>query len=157
MADRNGQRSNDTAALTRDLHNPSQTAASDHLLDTDIELDPLRTGSGSPPVDMASSNDAVFVSDVDVERDIREREGRGGNGSTTNAKLRSVSPTPLMGEEAPLLSDAGSSYNGRESTDNPGKNGDVEWHGHAELRGLPWWKKPSVGTFHQTWDDTSDP
>jgi hypothetical protein len=149
MSDRNTQRSDDSAALTRNLHNLSPTANPHHLHDTDIELDPLRNGSNPPPhINMSSSTDAVFVSDVDIEQDLKEREGRVGNGST--GQLQSVSPTPEVDEEAPLLSDTGSSYGGRESLDNHGKNREPEWHGHAELRGLPWRKRPSVCNFSQT-------
>ncbi|KAF2678100.1 tetracycline-efflux transporter-like protein [Lentithecium fluviatile CBS 122367] len=91
---------------------------------------------------MASSNDAIFAEEVEIDQEVRERERRGGNGS--KSKLRTVSPTPEIDEEAPLLSDAGSSYDGRESVDSRGKRREPEWFGHAELRGLPWWKKPSI-------------
>jgi hypothetical protein len=96
---------------------------------------------------MADSNAGMLAQEVDIEREIRDRQRNGRNGST--AKLHSVSPTPEVDEEAPLLSDAGSSYNGRDSADGRGKDIEPEWFGYAELRGLPWWKKPSVYTPHR--------
>jgi len=93
---------------------------------------------------MADSNDSVFAQDVDIDQEQRERQRRPQNGPAS--RLRSVSPNPVSDEEAPLLSDPGSSYDGRGSTDGPIENSEPEWFGYAELRGLPWWKKPSVCT-----------
>jgi hypothetical protein len=145
MSDRGEQGSNDLASLTRHSQYQSHTAAPRQLLEPepDIELDQLRQRSPPPTyAAMADSNDAVIAQDAGIEHERRERQRNGFNG----ARLKSVSPTPEMDEEAPLLSDAGSSYNGRDSADGRGHHNEPEWFGHAELRGLPWWKKPSVRT-----------
>lgn len=147
MSDRGEQSSDDPASLIRTSQHQSHTAAPRHNLEPDIELDKLRQRSASPSyIAMVDSNDAAFAQDVDIEQEIRERQRNGRNGST--ARLQRVAPTPVEAdEEAPLLSDAGSSYSGRDSADGRGKNSEQEWFGYAELRGLPWWKKPSVRTI----------
>lgn len=101
---------------------------------------------------MASSNDSAFVEDVDIEREMRARlhtrtnssSSKHGHAHAPSKKSSASSPVPEADEEAPLLSDAGSSYSGRGSVDSRDGNEEPEWFGYAELRGLPWWKKPSV-------------
>jgi hypothetical protein len=79
---------------------------------------------------MASNTDAAFVEDVEVEQELRVRT----NGFKRSSKSGARSPGfDNDNEDAPLLGSL---------RDN---SGEEEWAGDADFRGLPWWKRPSVG------------
>lgn len=89
--------------------------------------------------DMASSTDAAFVEDVDMDRELRARAG----GSSKSHKSGATSPGPDSdNEDAPLLNITRDGYgsSGGDSDDNE----EEQWNGDADFRGLPWWKRPSV-------------
>jgi hypothetical protein len=89
---------------------------------------------------MASTTDAAFVEDVEVEQEFRARVRNLKKPSKSGA----TSPGPDSdNEDAPLL---GSSSNTNGGTNGAGNNdGEEDWAGDADFRGLPWWKRPSVG------------
>jgi hypothetical protein len=95
--------------------------------------------------EMASS-EAAFVEDLDVEQEIRSRSN-GFKKSNLPTHIQNKSGTSSEGldsdnEDAPLLSPSRNDYG---STDGDGSNYEEEWAGAADFRGLPWWKRPSVG------------
>jgi hypothetical protein len=95
---------------------------------------------------MASSTDAAFVEDADVDQELRSRNvtSRG-----TNVPLylpnKSGATSPAIdsdNEDAPLLSPSRVDYGSTDSeADDPEEE---EWPGEADFRHLPWWKRPSV-------------
>jgi hypothetical protein len=89
---------------------------------------------------MASTTDAAFVEDIEVEQEFRARI----RNLTKPSKSGARSPGPDSDDEdAPLL---GSSRNNNGHANDDGTdNGEEEWVGDADFRGLPWWKRPSVG------------
>lgn len=91
---------------------------------------------------MATTTDAVFAEDVDIEREIQVR----ARGSRRSPKSGAASPGPDSDndhEDAPLLNGAADDY-GSNHGDGDAAEEDA-WAGDADFRGLPWWKRPSVG------------
>jgi hypothetical protein len=98
-----------------------------------------------------SNNDEVFAGDADIDEQFRSR-------TTSSYKPRYVrSRSHKSGhsshaldrndEEEPLLETGAGAGAGTSSRGRAGSNGEgepEEWFGTAELKGLPWWKKPSV-------------
>ncbi|KAJ4298130.1 hypothetical protein N0V90_006029 [Kalmusia sp. IMI 367209] len=101
---------------------------------------------------MTSSNEDLFVEDADLDREFEERSRARASASSSKVhlvrdrpnKIDGDSRAPDVNEEAPLLAGHRSSYNSTESTDENGEDSEPEWFGYAELRGLPWWKTPSI-------------
>ncbi|KNG48296.1 tetracycline-efflux transporter [Stemphylium lycopersici] len=88
---------------------------------------------------MASSTDAAFVEDADVDRELRAR----ARGASKSHKSGATSPGPDSDtEDAPLLNTSRDGYgsSGGDSDDNE----EGQWDGDADFRGLPWWKRPSI-------------
>lgn len=102
---------------------------------------------------MSSSNDAAFLEEEEIARDFRARlrarqEAARANRSSRirgqSNKSGRAANVKDVGEESPLL---GRSRDNSSSSRGTGESDDeAEWFGYAELRGLPWWKKPSVCT-----------
>ncbi|KAL6705492.1 hypothetical protein ACN47E_006757 [Coniothyrium glycines] len=98
---------------------------------------------------MASTTDAAFAEDVDVDQELRSRNAsqRGTNVPLYMPnKSGATSPSAESeDEDAPLLSpgrdDYGSVHDEGRSADGSGD----AWDGEADFRGLPWWKRPSIG------------
>jgi hypothetical protein len=132
-----------------------------------IPLEPL----ASPPVSkstsvaersrraMASNADAVYADDADLDQALRSRN----NASRSQPKAPVSAPAPSSksaassegidsdNEDVPLLSPTAHDYgsgnrgrHGRRDSDSD-SDGALEWDGQADFRGLPWWKRPSVG------------
>lgn len=92
---------------------------------------------------MASSTDAVFVEDIDVDQQMRARSNK--SKVPLYMPNRSVSHPPGADsddEDAPLLSPTRNDYRG--ATGHSEDSGDEEWDGDKDFRGLPWWKRPSI-------------
>jgi hypothetical protein len=96
-----------------------------------------------------SNNDEVFAGDADIDEQFRSRTT--SSHKPRNARSRSYKSgqsshaLDLNDEEEPLLvtgAGAGTSSRGRAGSNGEGEP--EEWFGTAELKGLPWWKKPSV-------------
>ncbi|KAL6150436.1 hypothetical protein ACJQWK_00287 [Exserohilum turcicum] len=90
---------------------------------------------------MATTTDAVFAEDVDIEREIQVR----ARGSRRSPKSGAASPGPDSDndhEDAPLLNGAADDY-GSNHGDGDAAEEDA-WAGDADFRGLPWWKRPSI-------------
>jgi hypothetical protein len=114
-----------------------------HIALTRLPPTPLRLPPTPPS--MASNADAAFVEDVDVDQELRAR----------NQPLQSQPKAPVFrplqsnhesdDEDAPLLSPTAQDY-GSASDSGSRRSSELEWPGEAEFRGLPWWKRPSVGT-----------
>lgn len=94
-----------------------------------------------------SNNDEIFAGEAEIDEQLRLR----GNGSskphTARSRLgksgQSSQALERNDEEQPLLgTGTGASSRGRAGSD--GGSELEEWFGTAELKGLPWWKKPSV-------------
>lgn len=96
---------------------------------------------------MASQPDSAFAEDDDIDQELRSRLSASNSKSKVLLYMpnRSGSTPPASesdNEDAPLLSPR----NDYGSVDGDG-SGDSEeaWPGEADFRGLPWWKRPSVG------------
>ncbi|KAH7374274.1 major facilitator superfamily domain-containing protein [Pyrenochaeta sp. MPI-SDFR-AT-0127] len=99
---------------------------------------------------MASNNDAAFVEDVDVDQALQSRI----TASTSKPKApfrmpkRSGASSPRDdsdNEDAPLLSPTRNAYGSADGDgSSSGDDGEDEWPGVADFRGLPWWKRPSI-------------
>ncbi|KAJ4355818.1 uncharacterized protein N0V89_003839 [Didymosphaeria variabile] len=98
---------------------------------------------------MSSSNDAAFLEEEEIAREFRARlRARQEAVRANKAQDIRQHPNRLDGnpraaessEDAPLLgrNDATGSADSEDDGSEP------EWFGYAELRGLPWWKRPSV-------------
>jgi len=88
---------------------------------------------------MASSTDAAFVEEIDVEQELRMR----ANQTPKPNKSGANSPTQDSDDEdAPLLSSSRHDYGSVD--DDWDNNREDEWAGNADFQGLPWWKRPSV-------------
>ncbi|KAL1605211.1 hypothetical protein SLS60_004755 [Paraconiothyrium brasiliense] len=91
---------------------------------------------------MSSSNDAAFLEEEEIAREFRARLRARQEAARAN-KVQNFRQRPNQldenGEEAPLLGHSDSTG----SADNEGDNSEPEWFGYAELRGLPWWERPS--------------
>jgi hypothetical protein len=113
---------------------------------------PLKGTLGAPKVgeykrnNMANTTDAAFVEDVDVDQEIRSRSF--GTKNTNPLYMPNKLGASLPGldsdrEDAPLLSQSDNDYG---SANGDGLNNEEQaWDGGADFRGLPWWKRPSVG------------
>jgi hypothetical protein len=92
-----------------------------------------------------STNDEIFAGEAEIDEQVRLRSS--GNSKPRTAPLRSSKSGQSSqaldrnDEEQPLLG-TGASSRGRAGSD--GGSEPEEWFGTAELKGLPWWKKPSV-------------
>lgn len=92
--------------------------------------------------DMAATTDSPFVEDVDIERELEARL----RGLSQSHKSGATSPGPDSdNEDAPLLRASGDDDYGSAHGDDHNNNSEEEWAGDADFRGLPWWKRPSVG------------
>ena len=90
--------------------------------------------------EMAATTESVFVEDVDVERELRARV----RNSNQSPKSGASSPGPDNdNEDSPLLSTFRDDYGG--AHDDSDDSSEAEWTGDIDFRGLPWWKRPSVG------------
>lgn len=88
---------------------------------------------------MASTTDAAFVEDIEVEQEFRARVRNLKKANKSGA----TSPGPDSdNEDAPLL--ASSRHNNGGANGHGNDNEEEEWAGDADFRGLPWWKRPSV-------------
>jgi len=88
---------------------------------------------------MASSADAAFIEEIDVEQELRMR----ANQSTKPKMSGARSPTRNSDDEdAPLLSP--SRHDHGNVDDEWDTNEEGTWTGDADFRGLPWWKRPSI-------------
>lgn len=93
--------------------------------------------------DMAATTDSAFVEDVDIERELEARV----RGSSQSHKSGATSPGPNSdNEDAPLLRASGDDDYGSAHGDER-NDSEEEWDGDADFRGLPWWKRPSVGAL----------
>ncbi|KAF1937418.1 tetracycline-efflux transporter-like protein [Clathrospora elynae] len=95
---------------------------------------------------MATSTDAVFVEDIDVDQELRSRSnGAKKSNAPVHISNKSGASSPGLdsdNEDAPLLSESRNDYG---SADGDGSdNGEEAWAGEADFRGLPWWKRPSI-------------
>lgn len=103
---------------------------------------------------MSSNVDAAFVEDVDVDQEIRSRYNASKDQSKAplyrpESSHKSGARSPAIervNEDAPLLSPTAQGYGGVGGGDNGEDDGDL-WDA-PEFRGLPWWKRPSVGAIH---------
>ncbi|KAI1528811.1 BaeS Signal transduction histidine kinase [Pyrenophora tritici-repentis] len=87
---------------------------------------------------MASSTDAAFVEEIDVEQELRMRANqKRPTKSGVNPPTRDSDD-----EDAPLLSPSRHDYGSVD--DEYDNNEEYEWVGDADFRGLPWWKRPSI-------------
>jgi hypothetical protein len=96
---------------------------------------------------MANTTDAAFVEDIDVDQEIRSRNLGSKNTNPLYMPNKSGATSPGLdsdNENAPLLSPSGNDYGSANGNSN--NNGGQGWDGDADFRGLPWWKRPSVGT-----------
>ena len=87
------------------------------------------------------TNDAAIVADVEVDQMLRARNNGSGSKPAlaherTN-KPGASSSSLDMDEQAPLLEDG-------ERSSHDGDDEETEWFGITEIKGLPWWKRPSV-------------
>ena len=90
--------------------------------------------------EMASTTDAAFVEDIEVEQEFRARVRNLKKANKSGAR----SPGPDSdNEDAPLLGYSRHN-NGGANSDGIDNEGEEEWAGDADFRGLPWWKRPSV-------------
>jgi len=88
---------------------------------------------------MASSTDAAFVEEIDVEQELRMRANQTPKPNKSGANSQTQDNDD---EDAPLLSPSRHDY-GSVDDDWDNNRGD-EWAGNADFRGLPWWKRPSI-------------
>lgn len=95
-----------------------------------------------------SSNDAV-LEEEEIAREFRARlrtrqeaaranKARGARERSNKADVHSRAIE--RGEDTPLLGRHASDR----SADSEGDGSEPEWFGYAELKALPWWKRPSV-------------
>ncbi|PSN74083.1 tetracycline-efflux transporter-like protein [Corynespora cassiicola Philippines] len=87
------------------------------------------------------TNDAAIVADVEVDQMLRARNNGSGSKPAlaherTN-KPGASSSSLDMDEQAPLLEDG-------ERSSHDGDDEETEWFGITEIKGLPWWKRPSI-------------
>ncbi|KAJ5056739.1 hypothetical protein J3E72DRAFT_221417 [Bipolaris maydis] len=88
---------------------------------------------------MAATTDSAFVEDVDVERELEARV----KGSSQSHKPGVTSPGPdTDNEDAPLLRTSADDYGSAHGDEH--NDSEEQWAGHADFRGLPWWKRPSI-------------
>lgn len=100
------------------------------------------------PRTMATSTDAAFVEDVDVDQQLRAR----ANKSSVPLYIPTGAEAHLPetnsdsdSEDAPLLSPASDEYG---SIHGNLDGTEEEWDGAKDFRGLPWWQRPSVCLRH---------
>lgn len=104
---------------------------------------------------MAANGDAAFVAEVDRDQDTRLRNQP--SGSQTRAPVYMPRQPQAPGssapysesddEDAPLLNPSAHDYGSADGDSHTGSDNGVEeleWPGEAELRRLPWWKRPSI-------------
>ena len=94
-----------------------------------------------------SNNDEIFAVEAEIDEQVRLRSSGSSKSHTTRLRLgksgQSSQVLERNDEEQPLLDiGIGPSSRGRAGSD--GGSELEEWFGTAELKGLPWWKKPSV-------------
>lgn len=105
-------------------------------------------------ISMASSTDSAFVDDVDVDEQLLARGNGLGNTHSDAPRHRpnksgaiAMTDADSDNEDVPLLRPTRNDYG---SADGEGhSNSDEGWPTEADFRGLPWWKRPSVSTFHE--------
>ncbi|KAL5398701.1 hypothetical protein PMIN03_000216 [Paraphaeosphaeria minitans] len=99
--------------------------------------------------EMSSSNDAAFLEEEEIAREFRVRlrarqeAARANKAQRVRGRANKVdrrSRTEDGGEDTPLLGRNGSTG----SPDSQRDGSEPEWFGYAELRALPWWKRPSI-------------
>jgi len=100
---------------------------------------------------MASSTDAAFVEEIDVEQELRMRANQTPKPNKSGANSQTQDNDD---EDAPLLSPSRHDY-GSVDDDWDNNRGD-EWAGNADFRGLPWWKRPSVSVQGVICRESSD-
>lgn len=101
---------------------------------------------------MASSADAAFVEDADVDQELRVRaSGPKKSNIPLYMPNKSGASSHRIGsdrdsdsEDARLLSPTQHNYGSGHDDDND--DGEEDWLGSVDFRGLPWWKRPSVCT-----------
>ena len=91
--------------------------------------------------------DAAFAAEAEFDHKAERlsKTDPKGKGSHTGeydalAARGGVDVHPEPSEEEPLL---GTSREGQD----PDRKGGAEWEGTKEFDGLPWWRKPSVGSL----------
>jgi hypothetical protein len=92
-----------------------------------------------------SNSDEIFAGEAEIDEQVRLRSSSSSKPHTARSRLgksgQSSQALERNDEEQPLLG-AGANSRGRAGSD--GGSELEEWFGTAELKGLPWWKKPSV-------------
>ncbi|KAF1834904.1 MFS general substrate transporter [Decorospora gaudefroyi] len=95
---------------------------------------------------MASSTDAAFVEDIDVDQGFRMRDKASKKSNappyTPNKPGARSAGLDSDNEDAPLLSPSRNEYGNASGNEDNSK--EEEWALDAEFRGLPWWKRPSI-------------
>lgn len=94
---------------------------------------------------MSSSNDAAVIEEQEIAREFRARlRARQEAARARRKHSNKIATGPGSSEETPLLGrgDEESVANGTANGEDDGN--EPEWFGYAELRQLPWWKRPSV-------------
>ena len=90
-----------------------------------------------------NENEQIFAADPHIDRRERERSREAEAEQRRTAKSVSRSPAaPAVSEESPLLGN-GENGVGRDG-DSDAESEPAEWFGTAEIKNLPWWKRPSV-------------
>lgn len=129
---------------------PSNATGSPH---TAIRTFPFEPVGYNQSATMASSNEAAFVEDVDIDQELRSRattsRSRSNPHLTLNRPVAHSQRSESDAEDAPLLSPTSNGYGSVDGDEN--ENDEEDWPGAADFRGLPWWKRPSVGlTVYQS-------
>ncbi|KAF2864713.1 major facilitator superfamily domain-containing protein [Massariosphaeria phaeospora] len=88
-----------------------------------------------------TSNDATsdLAGETEIEQGLRARITHNPD---TNAPETDADADADADEQAPLLSEASNGI--RASLESDHGDEEPEWFGTAELRGIPWWKRPSI-------------
>jgi len=91
---------------------------------------------------MASSSKTSFITGAGVHREPLQHSSP--HDITSDFLVNGGISTVGIDEEAPLLADGRQRSGVTITAEYDNGINEPEWFGYAELRGIPWWKRPSV-------------